>query len=613
LETGYGTARIIPHLFRVTLHPPHPALERAILLYVNQYLFPFPADRESQNYLDTGILRKLDIQVDSAWMHPRVGSDQEQYELTIYQRQNDHDFTAVLEAESFFAALRGLETFSQLVQPIGKDYAQVTNKTPRYRYIINQVPITIIDQPNSVWRGALLNSARHFTSVKEIKETLDAMSWMKLNVFHWQLSDNEAFCFASEQVPELLLSASSPTSLYNSHDIAEVVEYAADRGIHVIPEIDIPGHTASWIKSGLNITLECPGGTQLEVASENTYYLLRLLFQELDVLFPDNIPFHIGGRDIDLDCWADNSLAKPFWDAHSRLDKKTVKSLGDFFYKRVLPIFSDLSRAVIVWSDLLDESIELPSHVFVQCRGSSLEETVANAINFGHQAILSLHHENTDTGESSYTSNINHLQRTLIYGNVLGGEGLFSSQNPDPEKDSAFWPSSAEFAGSLWVTHPEASINTRAMNAWLCRAQRRGVLTDEEVTSGSCGTRSPDLQWAVDFKKYTSFAVIDFFMTEADYKEDYQPAKPSPWMPVKAPPKPAPNIPPRVEKGHLAGDDIEPGRGHGYLLWLVFLLGGILLGTGLVRWMTGRPCKSHLLAGWSLLSLVAIVQTMGPR
>lgn len=85
------------------------------------------------------------------------------------------------------------------------------------------------------------------------------------------------------------------------------------------------------------------------MASEHTYVVLKQVLKDLDKLFPKGIPFHIGGRDMDLDCWGDKSVESNFWDTHPLPGKSTVKALGDYFFKQVYSTLSELQRDAIVW------------------------------------------------------------------------------------------------------------------------------------------------------------------------------------------------------------------------------------------------------------------------
>src|ERR1022692_4820487 len=127
--------------------------------------------------------------------------------------------------------LHGLETFLQLIQP-GPDGFYVPAEH-------------IEDWPRFAWRGLMIDASRHFIPLEVIERNLDAMAAVKLNVFHWHLSDDQGFRAESKLFPKLQQFGSDGL-FYTQAQMREVVSYASDRGIRVVPEFDIPGHTLSW-------------------------------------------------------------------------------------------------------------------------------------------------------------------------------------------------------------------------------------------------------------------------------------------------------------------------------------------------------------------------------
>ncbi|MGA7336892.1 MAG: beta-N-acetylhexosaminidase, partial [Candidatus Sulfotelmatobacter sp.] len=138
---------------------------------------------------------------------------------------------ARLHATTVVGAMHGLETLQQLIQTDATGYflpAVSIQDTPRFR-----------------WRGLMIDCGRHFMPIEVIKRTLDGMAAVKLNVFHWHLSEDQGFRMESRAFPRLT-ELGSDGLFYTQEQAREIVAYARDRGIRVVPEFDMPGHTSAW-------------------------------------------------------------------------------------------------------------------------------------------------------------------------------------------------------------------------------------------------------------------------------------------------------------------------------------------------------------------------------
>src|ERR1041384_390880 len=148
-------------------------------------------------------------------------NENESYSLDINDQQ------ARLAAPTVVGVLRGLETFLQLLHGDRNGFFMPA--------------IRINDQPRFRWRGLLIDVARHYEPMEVLKRNLDAMAAVKLNVFHWHLTENQGFRIESRKFPKLT-SLGSDGLFYNQDQVREIVAYARDRGIGVMPEFDLPGH-----------------------------------------------------------------------------------------------------------------------------------------------------------------------------------------------------------------------------------------------------------------------------------------------------------------------------------------------------------------------------------
>jgi len=115
--------------------------------------------------------------------------------------------------------------------------------TPKKSFSVPAVSIE--DRPRFPWRGLLIDSGHRFVPVSVVKQSLDGMEAVKLNVFHWRFADNQGFHVESKKFP-LLQEKGCGGVYYSQDEVREVVAYARDRGIRVVPEFDMPCHTTSW-------------------------------------------------------------------------------------------------------------------------------------------------------------------------------------------------------------------------------------------------------------------------------------------------------------------------------------------------------------------------------
>ncbi|KAL6516758.1 hypothetical protein OROHE_018046 [Orobanche hederae] len=158
----------------------------------------------------------------------------ESYKLQIPDPNNP--LYAHIEAQTVYGALHGLQTFSQVC------HYNISTRG----ILVQQVPLTIVDQPRFSYRGLLIDTSRHFQPLPVIKKVIDSMTYAKLNVLHWHIVDSQSFPLEIPSYPKLWDAAYSVYERYTFADAAEIVSYAKRRGINVLAEIDVPGHAQSW-------------------------------------------------------------------------------------------------------------------------------------------------------------------------------------------------------------------------------------------------------------------------------------------------------------------------------------------------------------------------------
>jgi hexosaminidase len=280
-----------------------------------------------------------------------------------------------LIAPQLSGAQRGLETLLQLVGS-SKDIALPL--------------VTINDFPRFKWRGLLLDTSRHFFSVETIKRQIDAMASAKYNIFHWHLTDDQGWRFKSKKYPKLHKLASDG-DYYTRAQMRDIVVYARQRGIQVLPEIDMPGH-ASAIAVAYPELMSAPGPYQMEYrwgvhkptlnpANEKVYAFADAIFSEMAEIFPFEY-IHIGGDEVDPEHWNTNADIQSFMKANSLKDHHALQA---YFNQRLQKILEKHNRKMIGWDEIQhpDLSKDIVIHSW---RGP---DSVSDAVSHGFQAILS--------------------------------------------------------------------------------------------------------------------------------------------------------------------------------------------------------------------------------
>ena len=363
---------------------------------------------------------------------------------------------AKLSALTPLGTLNGLQTFLQLVEVSPEGFAAPT--------------VTINDRPRFPWRGLMIDSARHFVPLDVLRRNIDGLEAVKMNVFHWHLSENQGFRVESKKFPKLQESGSDGL-YYTQDEIHDLIEYARDRGIRVIPEFDVPGHSTAWFV-GYPELASGPGPYEIErkwgvfdpvfdPTNERTYRFLDQFIAEMAKLFPDHF-FHVGGDEVNGKQWDANPKIQEFIKAH---DLKNNEGLQSYFNKRLEPIVSKHGKSMVGWDEVLDAT--LPKDIVIQSwRGA---DGLAAAAKQGFRGILSNGYY-LDLGWSAArhyavdplggaAANLSPEEKARI----LGGESCMWAEYINPENiDSRVWPRNAVIAERLWS--PQEVTNVASMH-----------------------------------------------------------------------------------------------------------------------------------------------------
>ena len=367
----------------------------------------------------------------------KLGED-ESYRLEV---DSSH---AQLTAPNPLGILHGLQTFLQLVHITPQGFAAPA--------------VTIDDQPRFPWRGLMIDSGRHFMPIPVIERNLDGMETVKLNVFHWHLSDDQGFRVESKVFP-LLQKKGSNGQYYTQEQIRHVIEYARDRGIRVVPEFDMPCHTSSWMPGYPELS-SGPGphsiatkwgvlDEAMDPTRESTYEFLDKFIGEMAALFPDAY-FHIGGDECNGKEWDANPRIQAYMREHKLKDNAELQS---YFSRRVQKIVAAHGKITMGWDEVLQP--DTPRDVVIQSwRG---QKSLAAAARRGNRGILSNGYYidlNQPASEHYLVDPMSGDAASLSpeeKARILGGEATMWSEFVTPENvDSRIWPRTAAIAERFW-------------------------------------------------------------------------------------------------------------------------------------------------------------------
>jgi hexosaminidase len=374
--------------------------------------------------------------------------EDESYTLTITSTG------AKIHAPNELGAMHGLQTFLQLLQTMPSGFA---------------VPaLSIDDKPRFPWRGLMIDASRHFMPVDVVKRNIDGMEAVKLNVLHWHLSDDQGFRVESRKFPKLQ-ELGSDGLYYTQEEIKDVIAYARDRGIRVVPEFDIPGHTTALLTAYPEIA-SAKGPFQIErnwgvfnptidPTKEATYKFLDVFLGEMISLFPDRY-FHIGGDEVNGKEWNENPEIREFKRAHHLA---TNDDLQAYFNKRVERIVTANGKTMIGWDEILRPN--LPKTAVIQSwRGA---QSLADAAKQGHRGILSngyyldliapaqQHYAVDPMPPASAGLNAEEQER------ILGGEACMWAEYVSAENvESRIWPRMAAMAERFWSPQNVQDVNS---------------------------------------------------------------------------------------------------------------------------------------------------------
>ena len=247
---------------------------------------------------------------------------------------------------------------------------------------------TITDKPRYEWRGFMLDEARHFFGKEQVKELLDMMARYKLNRFHWHLADDQGWRVEIKAYPELCIigaigcesDPSAPARFYTQDEIREILAYAAERHIEVIPEIDMPGHATAFTNSFPQLTA---GYRTVNPAKEELYDVLGTIMKELAELFPGRY-IHIGGDEVSTRGWEELPEMEAFMKEN---DIASYSEIQKYFEHRYTDIVVKNGKKAIAWDDVISGDLDKENTILQWWRADH-PESLEKCIEIGYRTII---------------------------------------------------------------------------------------------------------------------------------------------------------------------------------------------------------------------------------
>lgn len=325
-----------------------------------------------------------------------------------------------IEAASENGLYYGVQSLLQLLPP------QIESQA--HAVAVWQIPcMEIVDMPRFSYRGILLDCCRHFSTIDEIKKMLDMFAMYKLNKFHWHLSEDQAWRIEIKGYPKLTeigsvrMEDGKPYGgYYTQQQVKDIVKYAADRNIEVIPEIEMPGHALAALAAYPEYS--CTGGPFLPrsiwgveddvfcVGNEATYRFLQNILDEVCALFPSEY-VHIGGDECPKVRWEKCAKCQAVMKDNGL---KNEMQLQSYFTKRMEKYLETKGKRLLGWDEILEGGIA-PSATIMSWRG---EQGGIEAANAGHDVVMT-------PGSYLY---LDHYQGDMLCEDVKIG-GLSTLQN----------------------------------------------------------------------------------------------------------------------------------------------------------------------------------------
>lgn len=391
----------------------------------------------------------------------------ESYTLSL---GSDGDCT--VSAPNVWGALHGLETFSQLL-------ARENNKE---NVVCNLAPVDVSDKARFTHRGMLVDTARHYLSLDSLKKIIDTLPMNKFNVLHWHTVDAESFPLQTPSAPSLGQAVFSPSMVYSMDDLNMITEYAKERGVRVLLELDVPGHAASWNVGMPSVMADCFAKYSYNINDYALNPTLDETFNTVNSILSDLVKatgtkyLHLGGDEVVYGCWGNDTQIV----SYMKENNLSYDQLLGNFVAKVDVMANNLHTTAIHWEEVFKANAPVTA--------GTIFEVWTNATNIqaitaaGYQVIAApssywyLDHS-TNSWKVMYgyepTTNLTQTEAAL----VIGGEVAMWGELVDERNLVAtIYPRASAVSERLWspITVVDQYDANQRLLIQKCRMDNRG-------------------------------------------------------------------------------------------------------------------------------------------
>jgi hexosaminidase len=351
--------------FAFTLNQQSSVLLKASERYLNLISSQSP---QMSNEISACVVDVAEI-VDDEYATLQLGVD-ESYNLVVTS-----DGSCSISSKTVWGALHAFETFTQTLSR--KDGAVFTSVAP----------IDVSDYSRFSHRGLMVDSSRHYLPVSFIQDIIDTLPLSKFNVLHWHMVDAQSFPVNTPSAPKMVNGAYEPSLTYSMEDISMLTSYAADRGVRLLLEVDIPGHAAAWTAGYPEIMADCfvkysynINDFALDPTQDATYDIVGKVVG--DIIQASGVKnFHLGGDEVVYGCWNNDTDIVTFMEANGM----SSDDLLEYFVLKADDITRSFGATPVHWEEVFKAGAKVGMDVIFEVWTS--QDVIASVVAANYSVI----------------------------------------------------------------------------------------------------------------------------------------------------------------------------------------------------------------------------------